>query len=87
MWLEAVPAGERHVVVAGEMLELGQSTEPLHRDIGKYVAAQGIDVLIGIRGAARFTVDEAVRAGLSGAAYFFDDPRKAGRVLRREIQP
>ena len=69
--LRATPA-RRRVAVLGEMLELGQSTEPLHRDIGKYVAAQGIDVLIGIRGAARFTVEEAVRAGLSdSAAYFF----------------
>jgi UDP-N-acetylmuramoyl-tripeptide--D-alanyl-D-alanine ligase len=79
--LRATPA-RRRVVVLGEMLELGQSTEPLHRDIGKYVAAQGIDVLIGIRGAARFTVDEAVQAGLSGAAYFFEDPATAGDFVR-----
>jgi UDP-N-acetylmuramoyl-tripeptide--D-alanyl-D-alanine ligase len=79
--LRATPA-RRRVAVLGEMLELGQSTEPLHRDIGKYVAAQGIDVLIGIRGAARFMVDEAVRAGLSGAAYFFEDPAMAGDFAR-----
>ena len=79
--LRATPA-RRRVAVLGEMLELGQSTEPLHRDIGKYVAAQGIDVLIGIRGAARFMVDDAMRAGLSGAAYFFEDPETAGDFLR-----
>lgn len=80
--LRATPA-QRRVAVLGEMLELGQSTEPLHRDIGEYVAAQGIDVLIGIRGAARFTVDEAVRAGLSdSAAYFFENPETAGDFLR-----
>jgi UDP-N-acetylmuramoyl-tripeptide--D-alanyl-D-alanine ligase len=80
--LRATPA-RRRVAVLGEMLELGQSTEPLHRDIGKYVAAQGIDVLIGIRGAARFTVEEAVRAGLSdSAAYFFEDPGTAGDFVR-----
>ena len=38
--------------------------------------------MIGIRGAARFMVDEAVRAGLSdGAAYFFEDPVVAGDFL------
>jgi UDP-N-acetylmuramoyl-tripeptide--D-alanyl-D-alanine ligase len=80
--LRATPA-RRRVAVLGEMLELGQSTEPLHRDIGRYVAVQGIDVLIGIRGAARFTVDEAVRAGLSdSAAYFFEDPATAGDFVR-----
>jgi len=79
--LRSTPA-RRRVAVLGEMLELGPSTEPLHRDIGRYVAAQGIDVLVGIRGAARFTVEEAVRAGLSdGAAYFFEDPAAAGDFL------
>ncbi|MBZ5593368.1 MAG: UDP-N-acetylmuramoyl-tripeptide--D-alanyl-D-alanine ligase [Acidobacteriia bacterium] len=80
--LRETPA-RRRIAVLGEMLELGQSAEPLHRDIGKYVAAQGIDVLLGIRGAARFTVEEAVRAGLSeSAAYFFEDPEAAGDFLR-----
>ncbi|HET9318942.1 MAG TPA: UDP-N-acetylmuramoyl-tripeptide--D-alanyl-D-alanine ligase [Bryobacteraceae bacterium] len=79
--LRSTPA-RRRVAVLGEMLELGPSTEPLHRDIGRYVAAQGIDVLVGIRGAARFTVEEAVRVGLSdGAAYFFEDPAEAGDFL------
>src|SRR5882762_6845771 len=50
--------------------------------IGSYVAGRGIDVLIGIRGASRHMVDEAVRAGMSGAAYFFEDPGTAGEFLR-----
>jgi UDP-N-acetylmuramoyl-tripeptide--D-alanyl-D-alanine ligase len=80
--LRSTPARKR-VAVLGEMLELGQSTEPLHREIGRYVAEQGIDVLVAIRGAARFTADEAVRAGLSeSAAYFFEDPAEAGELLR-----
>jgi len=84
--LRQTPA-RRRIAVLGEMLELGQSAEPLHRDIGKYVAAQGIDVLLGIRGAARFMVEEAVRAGLSeSAAYFFEDPATAGDFLRGLIR-
>lgn len=84
--LRATPA-RRRVAVLGEMLELGQSTEPLHRAVGTYVAEQGIDVLVGIRGAARFMVEEAVRAGLSdGAAYFFEDPATAGDFVRRMIR-
>jgi UDP-N-acetylmuramoyl-tripeptide--D-alanyl-D-alanine ligase len=78
----------RRVAVLGEMLELGHAAEDLHRDVGRYVAEQGIDVLIGIRGAARVMVDEAVRAGLSdGAAFFFEDPREAGEFARRLLQP
>ena len=73
----------RRIAVVGEMLELGQSAEPLHRGMGSYLAGRGIDVVIGIRGAARFIVDEAVKAGLSdSAAHFFQDPVEAGRLLR-----
>ena len=80
--LRETPA-RRRIAVLGEMLELGQSAEPLHRDVGKYVATQGVDVLLGIRGAACFTVEEAVRAGMSeSAAYFFEDPAAAGDFLR-----
>jgi UDP-N-acetylmuramoyl-tripeptide--D-alanyl-D-alanine ligase len=80
--LMATPA-RRRLAVLGEMLELGPSAEPLHREIGSYVAGRGIDVLIGIRGASRHMVDEAVRAGLSGAAYFFENPETAGDFVRR----
>jgi UDP-N-acetylmuramoyl-tripeptide--D-alanyl-D-alanine ligase len=73
----------RRIAVVGEMLELGQSAEPLHRGVGSYLACRGIDVVIGIRGAARFIVDEAVKAGLSdSAAFFFEDPVEAGGLLR-----
>jgi UDP-N-acetylmuramoyl-tripeptide--D-alanyl-D-alanine ligase len=80
--LGATPA-QRRLAVLGEMLELGPMAEPLHRDVGSHVASRGIDVLIGIRGASRHMVDQAVRAGMSGAAYFFDDPETAGEFLRR----
>jgi UDP-N-acetylmuramoyl-tripeptide--D-alanyl-D-alanine ligase len=66
------------------MLELGRWSEPLHRDIGRYVAESGMTVLVGIRGAARFVVDEARKSGFAaGAAYFFDEPLQAGHFLRQ----
>lgn len=73
----------RRIAVLGEMLELGRWSESLHREVGRHVARCGIQMLIGIRGAASHMVAEAVSAGVpSGAAFFFEDPAEAGEFLR-----
>jgi len=78
----------RRIAVLGEMLELGRWAEPLHRDVGNYAAVCGFDVLVGIRGAACYMVDAVKRAGLTAdAAFFFDDPQEAGRLVRTLAQP
>jgi UDP-N-acetylmuramoyl-tripeptide--D-alanyl-D-alanine ligase len=85
--LRETPA-KRHIAVLGEMLELGRWSEPLHRDVGRYVAEGGISVLVGIRGAARYMTDAAMDAGhAKDAAYFFEDPAEAGVQLREIAQP
>jgi len=85
--LRDTPA-RRRIAVLGEMLELGRWAESLHRDVGSYAVERGIDVLVGIRGAAWSLVDAAKLAGLSsGAALFFDEPEEAGRAVRSIAQP
>ena len=85
--LRDTPA-RRRIAVLGEMLELGRWAEPLHRDVGNYAAEYGIHVLVGIRGAASYMLDAAKRAGLrADAAFFFEDPAEAGRLVRTLAQP
>jgi UDP-N-acetylmuramoyl-tripeptide--D-alanyl-D-alanine ligase len=85
--LRETPA-RRRIAVLGEMLELGREAGTLHRGTGQFAAEQGIDVLLGIRGAARSMVDGAMEAGMSGsAALFFDTPEEAGDFLRSYMQP
>jgi UDP-N-acetylmuramoyl-tripeptide--D-alanyl-D-alanine ligase len=80
--LRDAPA-RRRIAVLGEMLELGRWSGTLHCDVGRYVAESGIDVLVGIRGAAKAMVDAAIDAGLPAtAAYFFESPAEAGSLLR-----
>jgi UDP-N-acetylmuramoyl-tripeptide--D-alanyl-D-alanine ligase len=84
--LRITPA-RRRIAVLGEMLELGRWAESLHRDVGRYAAESGINVLVGIRGAARHMVAEAMLAGLAAdAAYFFENPADAGDLLRQIAQ-
>ncbi len=85
--LRDTPASRR-VAVLGEMLELGREAETLHRKTGRFAAEQGIHAVIGIRGAGRWMVDEAIAAGLSGgAALFFETPESAGEFLRTFLKP
>ena len=85
--LRDAPAGRR-IAVLGEMLELGRPSERLHREVGEYAARNGVDFLIGVRGAARAMVDAAVAAGLpQSAASFVEDAVSAGELARRIAQP
>ncbi|MBL8232555.1 MAG: UDP-N-acetylmuramoyl-tripeptide--D-alanyl-D-alanine ligase [Bryobacterales bacterium] len=85
--LADTPASRR-IAVLGEMLELGRWSEPLHGELGRYVASSGTHVLVGIRGAARHAVEAAIQAGFpASAAYFFEDPVEAGECVKRLAQP
>jgi UDP-N-acetylmuramoyl-tripeptide--D-alanyl-D-alanine ligase len=79
--LRATPA-RRRIAVLGEMRELGQAAESLHREVGR-AAAVGIDTLVGVHGAARFIVEEAHQAGMpQQSARFFEDAAEAGVFVR-----
>ena len=79
--------GARRIAVLGEMLELGAASDDLHRETGSFVAASGIDVLIGVRGAAREMVNGAVAAGLKSGTHFFEDAESAGDFVRQIARP
>ena len=81
--LRESPAARR-IAVLGEMLELGHAAEQLHRQVGKYAAGHGVDLLIGVHGSARAMVDAAIAAGLPpGAAHFFAEAAEAGDFARQ----
>ncbi len=56
--------GERHIVVAGEMLELGQEAEALHAACGSSDGEAWCDLVVGVRGMARALVEAAGERGL-----------------------
>jgi UDP-N-acetylmuramoyl-tripeptide--D-alanyl-D-alanine ligase len=76
---------QRHIVVAGEMLELGSAGETLHHDSGRHMGHYGITKLVGVRGLAEAMVEGAREAGVD--AEFVDTPEAAGEWLKREIEP
>jgi UDP-N-acetylmuramoyl-tripeptide--D-alanyl-D-alanine ligase len=76
---------QRRILVAGEMLELGPTTEALHRESGRHAAEKKIDVVIGVRGVAQALAEAACGAGVQ--AQFLETPEQAGEWLSRELRP
>jgi len=89
---EAVAQGgeevERRIVVAGEMLELGDEGPALHREAGRDIAGFGVDVLWGVRGLAGEMVEGAREEGMSEeAARFFESSEEAAGALAEFVRP
>ena len=74
----------RHIVVAGEMLELGPDGAALHRESGQRMAARGVDFVVGVRGLARELVEGA--HGGTTQAVFVATPEEAGAWLQQNLR-
>ncbi len=81
--LMQLPAG-RHIVIAGEMLELGDETGALHAACGEQAALAGADWVIGVQGAALALAEAAAKAGTP--ALFLHTAEEAGAWLGRELR-
>lgn len=76
---------KRLIVVAGEMLELGENEKEIHRETGENLAKSGIDLLIGVRGLAAEMTESAKNADLN-KTIFFDSSAEAGEFLANELE-
>jgi UDP-N-acetylmuramoyl-tripeptide--D-alanyl-D-alanine ligase len=84
---EKEETARRTIIVAGEMLELGEDAASMHREAGREIAALGISLLFGVRGLARDLVEGAREGGLTGeAARFFETTDDAAESLLREVR-
>ncbi len=59
------------VAILGDMFELGEDSERLHRETGEYAAKAGLDKLICIGDAARSLYQGAKQAGYAGKLFYF----------------
>lgn len=72
----------RHIVVAGEMLELGQDGDALHRACGERMTVRGVDLVVAVRGLA-----QALANGAGASAIFVATPEEAGAWLKANLKP
>jgi len=81
--LAATPKFHRRILAAGEMRELGHTSEELHREAGQFAVRTGkIDWIIGVAGDAAQIIEGAVAAGLSRKhTKFFPTSEEAAKFL------
>jgi len=53
----------RHVCVLGDMLELGENEKEMHREVGEYALAKGVDMVIACGELSRLTCEGAGKTG------------------------
>jgi UDP-N-acetylmuramoyl-tripeptide--D-alanyl-D-alanine ligase len=82
--LAARPA-KRRILVAGEMLEMGEHGPALHTACGRAAAEAGLDLVAGVGGNAEYLAAAACKGGV--AALFLPNAEAAGRWLRQNLQP
>jgi UDP-N-acetylmuramoyl-tripeptide--D-alanyl-D-alanine ligase len=76
---------QRKIVVAGEMLELGERAAEVHFETGRKIAGMNVDAVFGVRGLAQELVAGAGAAGMKNTR-FFSDSDEAAESLLNEIK-
>ncbi len=71
----------RHIVIAGEMLELGPDADSLHACCGEHMRARGVDLVVGVRGHAA-----ALVAAAGAGAVLVETPEQAGAWMRAHLR-
>ena len=77
--------GTRKIAVLGDMFELGQYSEELHRKVGKEVAEKDIDILICAGESSKFIIEEAEKNSKI-KTYYFNNNEEIVENLSQELK-
>jgi UDP-N-acetylmuramoyl-tripeptide--D-alanyl-D-alanine ligase len=80
----ATRPARRRILVAGEMLEMGEQGPALHAACGRAAAEAGLDLVAGVQGNAEYLAAAACTGGV--ASLFLYDAEAAGRWLQQNLQ-
>lgn len=81
-------SGNRKIAVLGSMLELGEFSEKLHREVGQFVVFNNIDILISVGDYAKYIALQANKLGMKMEnIYVLDNNQDAINLLKKIILP
>jgi UDP-N-acetylmuramoyl-tripeptide--D-alanyl-D-alanine ligase len=84
--LEAIPSNGKKIVMLGDMLELGDHTKSEHEKAGLKIASFA-DLLVAVGGYAQYTVDGALKGGMSEKCILqFEKAEEAGKYIELLIK-
>ncbi len=83
--LAARPAPGRRILVAGEMLEMGEQGPTLHLACGRAAAEAGLDLVVAVAGNAEHLATAACAGGVPSV--FLRDAEAAGQWLAQNLRP
>ncbi len=78
------PAAGRRILVAGEMLEMGERSAALHIACGRAAAEAGLDLVVAVQGNAEHLATAACAEGVP--AVFLRDAETAGQWLAQNLR-
>jgi UDP-N-acetylmuramoyl-tripeptide--D-alanyl-D-alanine ligase len=80
--LKGIPAAGRRVVVCGDMLEQGEAAAVLHAELGRRIAASGVEALAAVGPLSGGLAEAARQGGLPAQKIWrFKSAREAGEFL------
>jgi len=81
--LRDLEAGERKVLIAGDMLELGASGQELHREVGRFAAKAKIDIFVSVGPLSGYILEGAQEEGIGGKSLLrFENSVEAAKALK-----
>ena len=68
--LTAIETRGKRIAVLGDMRELGENSDEMHKEIGRYVAVCGIDLLLTLGESGALIAEGAILSGMSAQSVF-----------------
>lgn len=83
--LSAIEVEGKRIAVLGDMRELGSSSDEMHREIGKYVAVSGVDMLFTLGESGSLIAQGAILSGMAAQSVFAEKDTENIERLCEEI--
>lgn len=76
---------KRKIAVLGDMFDLGEYSEDLHRKVGKEIVKNKIDILICSGNQTKYIIDEAIKHGMKQETIYYEPNNEAVKNRIKEI--